>query len=137
MLKQVSCRRMYGFYFLNSNFNKLKGSILCQPVSGMNSEPASRNVFNFLSTVPDPDRIDWLFDTKLQWQRLKKKKIPPYKIPKIASNKQYPSRIPYIKCSILKKKSKARVSVRLHQGFIFSPAVMVTKIIISPKNKKF
>lgn len=119
MLKQVLCKRMYGFYFLNSNFNKLKSSILCQPVSGMNSEPARRNVFNFLSTVSDPDRIDWLFDTKLQWQRLKKKKIPLLKKPK-NNQQQTVSKQNSAHQMFYFKKTKAYVSVRIRQGFFFS-----------------
>ena len=42
----------------------------------MNSEPASRNVFNFLTTILVPDRTDCLFDTKLSWQGLKKRPEP-------------------------------------------------------------
>ena len=64
---------MYGFYFLNSNFNKLKCSILYQQVSEMNSEPASRNVFNFLSTILVSDRIDWLLEESCRGRDLKKK----------------------------------------------------------------
>lgn len=50
------------FIFRLTSFINLSAQYCTSQVSEMNSEPARRDVFHFLSTIMVHDRIDWLSD---------------------------------------------------------------------------